>query len=103
MTAPRAASAPAPTSWWAGNDEAHTEAHRPVSGFRRGMPLHEFRRLMEERPNPRPCVHPYQPSGLAIRTRYDRTGMHIAVDYQCPDCQELITGAEWPLRKVMNR
>ena len=48
------------------------------------MKLGDFQKLMQERPNPRPCVHPYSPANTSLARAPG--GLHLR--YHCPHCDE---------------
>ncbi len=69
------------------------------------MPLGDYRkldiqRLMQERPNGRPCVHPFTTRGLTHTTTPTHLGLVITAHYRCPDCDEHVDTIRVPLRNM---
>lgn len=62
----------------------------------------DWRQLMQERPNPRPCLHPFDPLGWNTTTVIDiRDGLCIVHTYACPDCGELVATHHTPLKEIL--
>jgi hypothetical protein len=79
-----------------------TDVSRRIPGYRKGITkFGEWQKLMQEKPNPRPCIHPFDKAGVNVTGCLGLHGTVIVHTYACPACGELVDTTHTPLKEIL--